>query len=112
MSKHIVTRASLTALISREDNVGIQAIGRALVILYDRQVKAEKAEKKTKFTNMMGFTKSDALRGSLTALYFLKHSTLQPWQAEQWRKPNKNGVLKLAKYWRQLDEAAHAKKGL
>lgn len=102
----MVTKAQLTQLITRKDEVAVHAIGRALVHLFNRQTEAEKASNDTKVHNLRGFTAGDARQGSIHAKYFLKHKTLQPWQIEHWLKPNAKGTLRLAKYWRQLAEEA------
>jgi hypothetical protein len=34
---------------------------------------------------------------------------LQNWQIEKWLKPNKNGIPRICKYHRQLNEAAEEK---
>jgi hypothetical protein len=39
----------------------------------------------------------------------LKHKTLQPWQVERWLKVDCRGTMRIAKYWKQLDEAAREK---
>ncbi len=110
MSNHIVTRESLTSLISVENPEFVnRVIGRALVALYDRQTAAEKNATSTLNDNDIGFTGADARQGSLTARYFLKHGTLLEWQRELWTKRNVRGVPRLAKYWKQLDEVAQAK---
>jgi hypothetical protein len=102
----MVTKAQLTALITRKDAVAVEAIGRALVHLFNRQTEAEKVSNDTKVYNLRGFTAADARQGSIHAKYFLKHRMLTDWQVEHWLKPNRKGTLRLAKYWRQLDEEA------
>ena len=104
-----VTRKSLTELIMREDEVGMHAIGRALVHLFRRQTEAERDMNTTCVENMRGFTGADGRRGALTAKYYIKHKQLLDWQMEIWRRPNKNGVPRLAKYWAQINEEAQKK---
>ena len=105
---NLVTRDSLTALVSRDD-IAAQVIGRALVALFNRQTSSEQTANTTNRDNDVGFTHADARSGSLTAKYFLKHKTLLEWQIDRWRKPQKNGFPRLAKYWRQLDDIARQK---
>lgn len=107
--KKLVTRESLIALLNSEREKQIQVIGRALVILLDRQVEDEKSQKTTKYDNNRGFTPGDAYDGTLTARYFLKHKTLLDWQIDRWMKITATGVPRLAKYHRQLNEAANSK---
>ena len=87
-----------------------QFVGRALVVLFNNQTEAEKAASTTNVDNGVGFTGADAHSGCITAKYFLKHGTLLDWQIEKWTKRNRRGTMRLAKYWRQLDEAAKRKR--
>lgn len=108
MSTHIVTRASLNQLLQNNEK-RIQVIGRALVVLFNRQTNSEKDTNSTNLNNMRGFTSGDAHSGCLTAKYFLKHKTLTAWQVDAWMKIGKSGYPRITKYWRQLDEAAKQK---
>jgi hypothetical protein len=105
----MVTKAQLVQLITRNDDVAVEAIGRALVHLFNRQTTDEQRSNDTRVYNLRGFTAADARQGSIHAKYFLKHRTLQQWQIEHWLKPNRKGTLRLAKYWRQLAEEARKK---
>ena len=104
-----VTKASLTALITRNDEVATHAVGRALVHLLNRQTQEEQRDNTTKNYNLRGFTPADARQGSIHAKYYLKHRKLMDWQMAYWLKPNAKGTLRLAKYWRQIDEEARRK---
>jgi hypothetical protein len=86
-----------------------QFVGRALVVVFNNQTAGEKQVNNTSEDNGVGFTGADAHSGSITAKYFLKHRTLLDWQVERWTKRNKNGTMRISKYWRQLDAAAQAK---
>ena len=101
-----VTRESLSELISRGDAVAMTAIGRALVHLLNRQTQEEAAANVTKNHNGRGFTPGDARQGSIHAKYWLKHKTLTAWQMDRWLEPDARGTLRLAKYWRQINEEA------
>ena len=105
----MVTKAQLTQLITRNDEVAVEAVGRALVHLLNRQTTEEQRDNTTKNYNLRGFTPADARQGSIHARYFIKHRMLQPWQIQFWLKPNARGTLRLAKYWRQIDEEAKRK---
>lgn len=105
----MLTKAKLTALITRNDEVAMNAIGRALVHLLNRQTTEEQRDNTTKNYNLRGFTPADARMGSIHAKYFIKHRNLQDWQMKYWLVPNAKGTLRLAKYWRQLDEEAKRK---
>lgn len=105
----IVTRSKLIEMINRQDEVAMHAIGRALVHLFRRQTEAERDMNTTCEYNLRGFTGADGRQGALTAKYYLKHKKLLDWQMEIWRKPNKNGIPRLAKYWAQINEEAEKK---
>lgn len=109
MPKHIVTKQSLANMINGPRQV--EVIGRALVVLFNNQTRTEQSINTTQEHNMIGFTGADARQGSISAKYFLRHKTLQDWQVQMWTKQNSKGTARIAKYWRQLDQAAHAKKG-
>jgi len=81
-------------------------IGRALVAIFKRQTKDEQAVNVTNCHNGIGFTGADAHSGCITAKYYIKHRTLLDWQVERWTKTNRNGVPRIAKYWKQLDQIA------
>ena len=112
MNQPIVTRQSLTAMLLKADNAKkAEIIGRALCHLLDRQTVAEKMTKSTNTDNDIGFQKSDARSGTLTALSFRRSGTLQQWQIDKWMKPSgRSGAPRIAKYHRQLNEVAEAKR--
>lgn len=101
----LVTPDSLEALFVRKDICEL-AVGKALVCLFNRQTEAEKNRNVTTEHNLVGFTEADARSGCISAKYFLKHQTLERWQLDMWLRRNKNGVMRLAKYWKQLNEEA------
>lgn len=88
----------------------IQFLGRALVVVFDNQTEAEKQANITNRDNGAGFTGADARSGCLTAKYFLKHGMLADWQFDRWTKRNRKGIMRFAKYWKQLDSAAKRRK--
>ncbi len=108
--KKSVTRESLQAMLDNpnQDYV-IRVIGRALVVLLKNQTADEQTMNTTNVDNGIGFTGADAKGGSITAKYFIKHKTLLDWQVDRWLKPASNGFARLAKYHKQLNEAAKAK---
>jgi hypothetical protein len=103
-SSVIVTKETINSLLAKEQ-IRVDVIGRALVGIFKRQTDAEQSSNTTNTNNTIGFTGADAFSGSLTAKYYMKHGTLQPWQVEKWLKPNR-----IAKYHRQLNEIAQEKK--
>lgn len=99
-------RTEFDNLISREDVVGMHAIGRALVHLLNRQTADEQQINDTRYHNERGFTPSDARRGSITAKYYIKHKRLEDWQQDYWLQPNVKGCARIGKYYRQIAEEA------
>lgn len=104
-----MNRAEYIALITRKDEVGMHAIGRALVHLFNRQTEDEKAATDTRHHNARGFTPADARRGSITAKYYIKHRKLEDWQIEQWLKRDRAGRIRIGKYYTQIAEEAKRK---
>jgi hypothetical protein len=104
-----VTREYIADRIALNDRLD-QFIGRALLVLFKRQTEGEKQANTTNVHNAVGFTPADAVSGCIGAKYFLKHGKMEQWQIDKWIRPNAKGVARIAKYWRQLDEAAQARK--
>jgi hypothetical protein len=102
-------RSEFNELITRNDEVGMHAIGRALVHLFNRQTEDEKATSQTRHDNQRGFTHGDARRGSITAKYYIKHRKLMDWQIEYWLKRQRNGTTRIGKYYGQILEEAKKK---
>ena len=109
MSK-VVTRESLQNMLDNKDpNYVAKVIGRALIVILNNQTRDEQASNATTQHNGVGFTGADAHSGSITAKYFIKHKTLLDWQIARWTKPAKSGYARLAKYHKQLNDAAVAR---
>lgn len=106
----IVTKQSLNTMVNEaDDNTRIRIIGRALVVLFNRQTQSEQTQNLTNNLNGVGFAGCDARSGCLTAKSFLKNNTLLPWQVEKWMKVGKSGFPRICKYAGQLNEAAEEK---
>jgi len=106
----IITRESITTLIENANDAKRQAIvGRALVILLKNQTADEQTMNATNEDNGIGFTGADARAGSITAKFWIKNQRLEDWMVDNWTRKNARGVLRLAKYHKQLDMAAKAK---
>lgn len=111
MSNNIVTRESLKEMLNNPNPAYVQAVvGRALVVLLNRQTREESQTNTTKIINSIGFAGCDARSGSITAKYYMKHKSLLPWQVQQWTKIGRSGYPRLCKYWKQLDEEAQRNK--
>ena len=102
-------REEFNNLIERNDEVGMHAIGRALVHLFRRQTYDEQQSNDTKHDNGRGFTGSDARQGSISAKYYIKHQRLQDWQIALWLKRDRRGRTRLGKYYGQIAEEAQKK---
>lgn len=106
----LVTKGYIENYLDSHDEVhNMHFIGRALVVLFNRQTEDEKAVSDTNVLNGIGFTGADGHSGCITAKYYLKHKKLLDWQVERWLKKNKKGVRRISKYWRQLNEEAERK---
>jgi hypothetical protein len=101
-----LTREAVVQLVTRKDAVAMNAVGRALVHLLNRQTREESRDNTTRNLNDVGFTPADARFGCIHAKYFIRHRMLTDWQVAYWVKPNAKGVPRIAKYWRQLAEEA------
>lgn len=99
-----LTRDQVVALVVRTDVVGMNAVGRALVHLLNRQTTEEARDNTTRNHNERGFTPADARQGCIHAKYFIKRGRMEDWQLAYWRETNVKGVPRIAKYWRQLSE--------
>lgn len=90
-------------------NTNPKAVGRALIVLNERQTKAEQASEATINDNGEGFTPADARMGTSMATFYAARSYLTDKQLAYWRKPNAKGVPRINKYAGQLLIIAEAK---
>lgn len=102
----MMTKTEIVKLLESND----KAIARALVVLYNNQTKDEQRSETTKYNNGIGFRGCHAKIGTSMAEFYQKRGFLSPKQIAYWRVKDKNGDMRLAIYWRQLAEAAEAKK--
>jgi hypothetical protein len=101
-----LTREGINELLLKSD----KAICRALIVINDNQTFDEQACESTTHHNGTGFTAFDAQMGTSMANFYVKYGYLSPKQIAHWRKFDKNGNIRIGKYWRQLVEAGNAKK--
>ena len=87
-----------------------KAIGRALLVLNDRQTQDEQASENTRYLNGMGFRPCHARMGTSMAKFFKRNGYLSPKQIAYWRATDRTGAMRIGIYWRQLAEAAEQKK--
>jgi len=102
----MLTKADIVKLLETND----KAIARALVVLNNNQTVAEQRSEATINRNGEGFRPCHARMGTSMAEFYQKRGFLSPKQIAYWRVKDKNGDMRLAIYWRQLAEAAEAKK--
>jgi len=86
-----------------------RAVGRALLVLLSNQTATEVAMETTSVDNGKGFTGFDGKIGTNMAKFYQRNGYLSPKQIAFWRKRDKRGHMRIAKYWRQLIAAAEAK---
>ena len=92
------TKASIVRLLETNDT----AVGRALVALNKRQTVDEQYSETTKHNNGRGFRSCDARMGTSMAMFYTRNGYLSPKQLAYWRKPQSNGVMRIAVYANQL----------
>lgn len=112
MSQNQLTKEYIQDVLARDDSVGMHAIGRALVHIFNRQTADEQEREETSHLNGRGFTGVDAKIGSSMAKFYTRNNRLSPKQMVVWQKPSKTGTSKIGKYWKQLLEEAQAKQGV
>lgn len=97
--RYLAEMAEIKALLLRSD----KAVQRALVVIYDRQTRDEKASDDTKHQNQMGFSCFHVKSGSYLACWVLSGRNLTGKHLERARKL-------VCHYTRQLVEVARAKR--
>lgn len=110
----IPTREEITALLHTNSPLGNRAVERALLVLLSNQTEDERRDETTKHTNDKGFTSADAKKMTSMARQverspYPKGQKLSSKQLGWLRRPNKGGTSRIAKYGRQLIEAAEKK---
>ncbi len=100
-----VTVEQIIALLETND----RAVGRALVVLRNRQTADEQISESTKHHNNRGFRPCHARMGTSMANFFERAGYLTPKQVAYWRVKEKTGKMRIAIYWRQLMEEAERK---
>ena len=105
-------KTKILNVLSRKDQVGMHAIGRALIHLLNRQTSEEQIVLETRCWNSRGFNSHDAYLGTQLAKFYEKNGYLSDKQMEVWQRPCKKGsaVSAIGKYWGQLLEEAESKK--
>lgn len=100
-----LTKENIVNLLKTND----KAIGRALVVLKNRQTYDEQSAQTTKHHNNKGFRPCHARMGTSMANFFEKNGYLSPKQIAYWRVEGKEG-MRIGIYSRQLIEEAELKR--
>jgi hypothetical protein len=98
------TKQSIQELLLRNDEIGMHAVGRALVALAARQTEYERQTETTINRNYRGFTPNDAKFGTSMAGYYERNGRLTQPQLDYWQKPGwtEKKRIRITKYWAQL----------
>ena len=106
----IATKETILQVLQRKDHIGMHAVGRALVHIYNRQTATEQSCERTIELNGVGFTGVDGEIGASMAQFYINRQYLTPKQVAYWQRPHgKSGSTKIGKYWKQLLEEANKK---
>jgi hypothetical protein len=100
-----LTVNDIKALLATND----RAVGRALIVLRDRQTADEKVSERTKHLNGRGFRPCHARMGTSMADFFERRGYLTEKQTNYWRAKMADGNSRIEIYSRQLLEEAAAK---
>ena len=99
------TKESIVSLLAHND----RAVCRALVVLNDRQTVDEQASEHTRHHNGRGFRPCHARMGTSMAKQFARKGKLTDKQIAYWRKPMRDGNMRIGIYAGQLLEEAEKK---
>ncbi len=104
----MLTKPQILAYLS-DTKYGPHAIGKALVVLFKNQTASEQSQEATINRNGEGFRPCHAHMGTSMARFYAARGFLTPKQIDYWRRPMKDGNMRIGVYWRQLAEAAEVK---
>lgn len=96
---------SIRALLATND----RAVGRALIVLRNRQTADERSSEQTKHLNGRGFRPCHARMGTSMADFFERRGYLTERQVKYWRTEMRDGKSRIEIYARQLLEEAEAR---
>jgi hypothetical protein len=100
-----ITKEQIVQLLETND----KAVIRALLVVYANQTSMEQQLEQTAANNGVGFTGFEGKIGANMAKFAQRTGYLTPKQIAFWRKRDKRGVMKIGKYWKQLQVAAENK---
>ena len=99
------TKAQIVEMLATND----KAVARALVALNARQTSDEQTSEHTKYDNGRGFRPCHARMGTSMANFYTRFGTLSAKQIAYWRKPMKDGNMRIGIYAGQLLQVAAEK---
>jgi len=101
-------------VLARTDEIGMHAIGRALLCLHRHQTADEQTQEDTKYRNGTGFRPCHAKRGSSMATAYQRFGRLSPKQVAYWQRQaaENSPTTRIMIYFRQILEEALVKKGV
>lgn len=102
----MISKEEIVSLLATND----KAVCRALVLLNDRQTHSEQSSEATIVQNGRGFRPCHAHMGTSMAKFYTRNGYLSPKQLAYWRMTDRTGAMRVAIYWKQLQEEAEAKK--
>lgn len=107
----LITKESLAAIITGDNKeLARKYVSKALIVLYRRQTAEEQQVGATTESNGRGFTGADAEWGTKCAQWMLRTNR---WLTDNmlisWTKLDSRGYPRIAKYHKQINEAAEAK---
>jgi hypothetical protein len=103
-------KQKIEAVLMRPDEVGMHAVGRALVALYHRQTSDEQASLEVHHHNGEGFATIDADIGTQHARFYKERKFLTPKMVAMWRKPfGTTAKPRILRYATQLTLVAREK---
>lgn len=101
----MLSKQGIVELLKNND----RAIARALVVLNQRQTADEQATEDTRHRNGQGFRPCHARMGTSMAKFFERRGFLTDKQVSYWRRPMKDGKMKIEIYAGQLLEVAESR---
>jgi hypothetical protein len=108
MGEVIWTQSSVEHLLQTND----RAVGRALIVLLNRQTEVEQQSETTVVRNHRGFTQADARKMTSMAQQFVRTEYLSPRQLKWLRASTRRHKSHIGKYHRQLLEAIEEAKNV
>lgn len=101
MTKRTYTPAQESVALASLVEGQAELIAKLIVTVYENQTNVEKRIRHTVVQNQQGFSKADALAGTVLAERVL-NGTADKVELMKWATRGKKGSSRISKYWRQL----------